>query len=338
MKGLQQAGLVQGPVLKCHIAASKTRMRNQKAPRKSCAQRCMCSRRSSGPAQHCAPGCFLAQGCFYSPWVRTEHSLERSSGQAALRNICFTLHTERQGAQRDTSQGPVFARTLFVHWEDVFGGGVQRWLHSAHGHSVGKHRHGTKPCLQLRPRLNSLCSGCQESAIFRHEKCWITFFLLTLCWSEGSLGAPQVHSCSGWDSLLQNTCPHSPPAPSGDMDAVGLPSGVHEDSPARVVCGTQAEQTSPHLPRGGTSDSDVRPGPEVVKFQEEPLVSRDASNERAEWISCQMLFLRLCSSGDSTVEGEVAAQGVGGLVVLLLVCRGVGAFGVGVGCFVGRGF
>lgn len=173
-------------------------MRNQKAPRKSCAQRCMCSRRSSGPAQHCAPGCFLAQGCFYSLWIRTEHSSERSSGQAALRNICFTLHTERQGAQRDTSQGPVFARTLFVHWEDVFGGGVQRWLHSAHGHSVGKHRHGTKPCLQLRPRLNSLCSGCQESAIFRHEKCWITLFLLTLCWSEGCLGAPQVHSCSGW--------------------------------------------------------------------------------------------------------------------------------------------
>lgn len=119
MKGLQQAGLVQGSVLNCHDAASKTRMGKQKHPGKSCAhiqsaERCMCSRRSSGPAQLCAPGCFLAQGCCCSPWVRTEHSWDCSSGQAALRNI-FILHTERQGAQPNTSQGPVFARTLFLH-------------------------------------------------------------------------------------------------------------------------------------------------------------------------------------------------------------------------------
>lgn len=74
-----------------------------------------------------------------------------------------------------------------------------------------------------------------------------------------------------------------------------------------------------------------------MKFQEESLVSKDASKERAEWIRCQMLFLRLWSSGDSILEGEVAAQRVGGRVVLLL-CQGVGTFGVAVGCFIGRGF
>lgn len=119
MKGMQQAGLVQGPVLNCPDGASKTRMGNQEHPGKSCAhiqsaERCTCSRRI-GPAWLCAPGCSLAQGCCCSPRVRTEHSWEGSSRQAAFRNICLALHTERQGAQRDTSQGAVFARTLFLH-------------------------------------------------------------------------------------------------------------------------------------------------------------------------------------------------------------------------------
>lgn len=105
----------------------------------------------------------------------------------------------------------------------------------------------------------------------------------------------------------------------------------------RVVCGTQKEQTSPHLPRGGLSCSDVCSGPELVKFQEESLVSKEESKERAESIRCQMLFLRLCSSGDSTLEGEVEVQGVGRCVVLLF-CQRVGTFGVAVGCFVGGGF
>lgn len=60
MKGLQQAGLVRGFVLNCCDAASKTRMGNQKHPRKSCAhiqsaEMCTCLRRSSSPAQLCAP-------------------------------------------------------------------------------------------------------------------------------------------------------------------------------------------------------------------------------------------------------------------------------------------
>lgn len=73
-----------------------------------------------------------------------------------------------------------------------------------------------------------------------------------------------------------------------------------------------------------------------MKFQEDPLLSKDASKERAEWIRCQMLFLRLWSSGDSTLEGEVAVQRAGGPVVLLF-CQGVDTFGVAVGCFIGHG-
>lgn len=117
-----------------------------------------------------------------------------------------------------------------------------------------------------------------------------------------------------------------------------MPWGCHEGSPARVACGTHREQISPHLPRGRISCSDVRPRPELVKFREEPLVSRDASKERAEWISCQMLFLRLWSSGDSTLEGEVVAQRVGGRVVPLPFCQGVGSFAMAVGSFVGSAF
>lgn len=73
-----------------------------------------------------------------------------------------------------------------------------------------------------------------------------------------------------------------------------------------------------------------------MKFKEEPLLSKDASKERAEWIRCQMLFLRLWSSGDSTLAGEVAAQRAGGCVVLPF-CEGVDTFGVAVVCLIGHG-
>lgn len=106
--------------------------------------------------------------------------------------------------------------------------------------------------------------------------------------------------------------------------------------PCRVVCGTQKGQSAPYLPEGGVPCFDACPGPELVEFQEEALLSKDASKERAELISCQMLFLRFCSSGDSVLEGEVAVQRFGGCVVLFF-CKDVGTSGVAVGGFVGHG-
>lgn len=114
----------------------------------------------------------------------------------------------------------------------------------------------------------------------------------------------------------------------------------------------QGYGSSPHLPRGAVSCTpsfalpDVLPGSDLMlESEEEPLVPRDVSKERAKWISCQTLFCRRCSqacsarAGDPSLGGEGAgAAGTGrvsGSTGSPLSCGGLGIPGVAGGSFLG---
>lgn len=167
MKGMQQAGLVQGPVLNCPDGASKTRMGNQEHPGKSCAHIQSAERWKERPCTALCSRLFPSPGLLLLP-----SGEDRALLGGFLRSGCFQkhllglAHREARSTARHIPRSCVCKDTVSAHHPDLWDVCLEEDEcrgDCTDGHSVGTHRHGTK----LWPRLNSLCSGCRHSSIFR---------------------------------------------------------------------------------------------------------------------------------------------------------------------------